>query len=92
MFVYLTQVTLVLDLYGSNSEKDWYKQKERIEANKRKFQEDSSHNNVKDKLNQQRYRRRYSPPEQNYRPPPLVRSNSYHNLQYPSYIKELRFP
>ncbi|KRT79642.1 Hedgehog receptor, partial [Oryctes borbonicus] len=83
----------VLDLYGNNSEKNWHKQKEKIERNKRKFHEDGLRNTI-DSLNyQQRHRRRYSPPEQSYfRPPPLVRSSSYHNLQYSSYIKELRFP
>ncbi|GJQ75560.1 hypothetical protein Trydic_g17642 [Trypoxylus dichotomus] len=73
--------TQVLDLYG----------KERIERNKRKFYEDSLRN-TKGSYHQ-RHKRRYSPPEQSYfKPPPLVRSSSYHNLQYSTYIKELRFP
>ena len=84
----------LLDIYGNDSERDWYKQKERVEVNKRKFYESRMKENLQDWHNVQKHRRRYSPPEQSYHMPnqTLVRSNSYHNLQYPNFIKESRFP
>lgn len=82
----------VLDIFGTDSEREWCERKERIEENRKRFYESKAKEDSK-KYQDQRHRRRYSPPEQvYYRPQNFGRSKSYHNLQHPKYIQELRFP
>lgn len=86
----------VLDLFGSESEREYYRQRE--EQNRRRFQE-LPRQYREDPRNRYEPRfRRYSPPDSWYyarHPPPpvqtLTRSNSYHNI-HPRYLQELRFP
>ncbi|XP_063921586.1 patched domain-containing protein 3 [Zophobas morio] len=78
----------VLDIYGNESEREYYR---RLEENRRRFQENNPE--ARPRYNDQRQRRRYSPPEQRYyRNQGLARSSSYHNIVHPRYVQELRFP
>lgn len=84
-----------MDIYGADTDREWYRRRERSEDNGRKPYDnyrsstEPRHYNVEN-----RHRRRYSPPEQNSRQHGLARSNSHHNIrQSPKqYVQELRFP
>lgn len=83
----------VLDIFGTDSEKEWRKCKEVHQQNRRRFSDNwEKYDDSQKRLDEQRYKRRYSPPEQRYYRRPLTRSSSHHNLQHPRYVKELRFP
>lgn len=86
----------ILDIYGNNTENEWFKRKERYEENKKKFFDGRLHDDRKEREMREinRNRRRYSPPEQNFHRSRqnLNRSHSYHNLHHPKYVQELRFP
>lgn len=85
----------VLDIYGTNN-RDYHRSRIADDHRMRRFYDSlkAVESPREYPPEQQRYRRRYSPPDQRYhtRPQGLVRSNSYHNLHHPSYVQELRFP
>ncbi|KAK9889583.1 hypothetical protein WA026_006958, partial [Henosepilachna vigintioctopunctata] len=90
----------VLDIFGTDSEQEYYRRRDGQDRNRRQFQEIPRNEEMERRQGQ---RRRYSPPDSWYYPHPpqsqgtnrremtLTRSNSYHNI-HPRYIQELRFP
>lgn len=87
------QAAHVLDIYGTDSDRDYYRRRERSEDRTRGY-DNNCRTDPREYGYQNRQRRRYSPPEQRYiRQQGLARSSSYHNVQNPNrYIQELRFP
>lgn len=79
----------VLDIFGHDSEMEYYKQRERNRAG-RQYETHAPDYDVRPRY-AERNRRRYSPPEPRFPPHMIARSNSYHNI-HPRYIKESRFP
>lgn len=83
----------ILDIFGNTSENEWRRTKEMTDQSKRRFSDNwLKYDDSQHKLDEEMYKRRYSPPEQRYYRRPLTRSSSHHNLQHPKYVKELRFP
>lgn len=83
----------VLDIYGNDSERNYYK---RLEENRRRYDlYQARTEDPRARIYDQRQRRRYSPPEQRHYPgnnAALARSSSYHNIVHPRFVQELRFP
>ncbi|KAF5284697.1 hypothetical protein FQR65_LT13450 [Abscondita terminalis] len=83
----------VLDIFGNDSDNKWrlgrdaYESRRRFSDNWQK-QDDSQRLS----LEEERFKKKHTPPGQRYQRRPLTRSSSHHNLQQPRYIQELRFP
>ncbi|XP_044755811.1 patched domain-containing protein 3 isoform X1 [Coccinella septempunctata] len=94
----------VLDIFGTDSEQEYYRRREVADRNRRQFQELPRREETNRR--QGNGHRRYSPPESWYYPHPpqpqeisairreraLGRSNSYHNIMHPRYLQEFKFP
>lgn len=93
----------VLDIFGTDSEQEYYRRREIADGNRKEFQELPSREGAYKKQGNGQ-KRRYSPPESWYypnQPQPqeftmrrgaLARSNSYHNVLHPRYLQEFKFP
>lgn len=86
----------VLDIFGNDSEQDYYRQRSRLVETRNPRMNMAPPR--QDEPARARYepKRRYSPPDSRYYPNNnqmhLVRSNSYHDVLHPRFVKESRFP
>ncbi|KAJ8966937.1 hypothetical protein NQ314_003214 [Rhamnusium bicolor] len=86
------QTSQVLDIFGHDSEAEFYRPRGRIEDNNTRTY-NTHRPEVRSRYNEPR--RKYSPPEERYYPNPsraIARSSSYHNIVHPRFLKESRFP
>lgn len=85
----------VLDIFGNDSETDYYRQRHKHPETRNPKMFNNGPPRDEEPI-RARYepKRRYSPPDSRYYPrqPQMVRSNSYHDVLHPRFVKESRFP
>ncbi|XP_074031747.1 patched domain-containing protein [Leptinotarsa decemlineata] len=80
----------VLDIFGNDSEAEYYRQRQRIpEAKNTRMYEQKRPEQVRSRYET---KTKHSPTETRYHPrEQIARSNSYHNIIHPRYVKDPKF-